>query len=336
MILEAAVMLPPEFTRNIKSTMKKFFVTLVALALTVSLQAQHDDSLDAMKAAMTAAKIHQDSIDESSLVAVYDYECQTRNAEGMVVTDKMKICLLIGQHCTRSFPYRKFRKEREWAEGEERAGTVFLQLKKKEYMEGYDFGSDEELPMLKAESYCFVPQVWMNYPDGMMTVRDAIPPSIYETREERKPIKWELSDDTLTVAGYLCKTAICQLHGRKWTVRYSEDIPTTAGPWKLCGLSGLILEAETDGGTHRFKIADIGRTVAPIYYETNAITSKTSEKMLIMNRITTFCTPLYLKDPYYYITDYDSIDKVYVEKGMIINGTFVNDKPHAFQPLELE
>jgi len=315
--------------------MQKVLVTMMALALTITVQAQQDDGLDAIKAAMTAAKIHQDSIDTSSLVAVYDFKCQTQDADGKAVTDKMKICLLIGQHCTRSFPYRKFRKEQEWAEGEERAGTDFLQLDKREYMDGYDFCSDEELPMLKAESYCFVPQVWMNYPDGMMTVRDAIPPSIYETREERKPINWELNDDTLTVAGYLCKTAICQLHGRKWTVRYSEDIPTTAGPWKLCGLPGLILEAEADGGIHRFKIADIGRTVAPIYYETNAITSKTTEKELIKNRITTFGNRLYLKDPYYYITDYDAIDKVYVEKGMIINGTYVNEKPHVFQPLEL-
>ena len=323
--------------------MKEFFVTMVALTLMVSVQAQQEDDgeyqpsgLDALMAAMTAAKIHQDSIDTSSLVAVYDYECQTQDEDGKAVTDKMKICLLIGQHCTRSFPYRKFLKEQEWAEGKERAGTVFLRLKKREYMEGYDFGSDEELPLLRSESYCIVPQVWMNYPDGMMTVRDAIPPSIYETREERKPINWELSDDTLTVAGYLCKTAICQLHGRKWTVRYSEDIPTTAGPWKLCGLPGLILEAETDGGIHLFTLVSLQRIVSPIYYETNAITSKISEKKLINSRIKTFGNPLYLKDPYYYITDYDTIDKVYAEKGMIINGTYVNDKPHVFHPLELE
>jgi len=55
-------------------------------------------------------------------------------------------------------------------------------------MDGYDFCNDEELPMLKAESYCFVPQVWTDYPEGKVTVRDAIPPTIYETQEERKPI----------------------------------------------------------------------------------------------------------------------------------------------------
>jgi len=317
--------------------MKRQFITLIlALALTIGAQAQQDDGMDAMMAAMIAAKVHQDSIDTSSLVAVYDYECQTQDADGKAVTDRMKLCLQVGQHCTRSFPYRKYRKEREWAEGEERAGTDFLQLRKREYMDGYDFCNDEELPMLKAESYCFVPQVWTDYPEGKVTVRDAIPPTIYETQEERKPITWTLSDDTLMVAGYLCKTAACQLHGRKWTVRYTEDIPTTAGPWKLCGLPGLILKAEADDGVHRFTLVSLERIAAPIYYETNAITSKTSEEKLIKNRIKTFGNRLYLKDPYYYITDYGSFDNVYIKEGMIINGTCVNDKPHVYQPLELE
>lgn len=62
--------------------MKKFLVMMMALVLTIGAQAQQDDGMDAMLAAMIAAKIHQDSIDTSSLVAVYDYECQTQDADG--------------------------------------------------------------------------------------------------------------------------------------------------------------------------------------------------------------------------------------------------------------
>ena len=186
--------------------MQKILVTMMAFALTIGAQAQQDDGMDAMLAAMIAAKIHQDSIDTSSLVAVYDYECQTQDAEGKAVTDRMKVCLQVGQHCTRSYPYRKFRE-----------GT-----------EGYDYMTLEELPLLKSEVYCFMPEVWTDYPEGKVTVRDAIPPTIYETQEERKPIVWTLCEDTLTVAGFPCKTATCQLHGRNWTALYSEDIPTSA------------------------------------------------------------------------------------------------------------
>jgi GLPGLI family protein len=305
-------------------------------------QAQQDDGMDDLMSAMIAAKIHQDSFDTSSLVAVYDYECQTQDADGKAVTDRMKLCLQVGQHYMRSFPYRKYRKEREWAEGEERAGTDFLQLRKREYMDGYDFCNDEELPMLKAESYCFVPQVWTDYPEGKVTVRDAIPPTIYETQEERKPINWELSDDTLTVAGFLCKLATCQLHGRKWTALYSEDIPTSAGPWKLCGLPGLVLKAETDDGIHRFTLASLQRIASPIYYEHNAITTKTSEEKLIKNRIKIFGNKLYPKNPTYYIADRGSMnaDETFCQMGdeilTLVNGVLEDNKAHVYQPLELE
>ena len=315
--------------------MKKILATMTALALTIAAQAQND-GLDDIMAEMMAAKIHQECIDTANLVATYDYECQTQDADGKAVTDRMKLCLLVGRHCTRSFPYRKFRKEREWAEGKKQFAADFLQMNKREYMEGYDFLSEEELPLLRSESFCFMPQVWTNYPEGQVTVRDAIPPSIYETQEQRKNIKWTLNDSTLTVAGYQCKTAVCQLHGLKWTVRYAEDIPTTAGPWKLCGLPGLIVEAVSNDGIHRFTLTELQHATAPIFYETNAITVKTSEEKLIKNRNKTFGNRLYPKDSHYYIANLQSVDVVFVDEGAIINGTFVNDKAHVYMPLEKE
>ena len=310
-------------------------VTMMTFALTLSAQMQaQNDGLDDIMAEMMAAKVHQECIDTANLVVAYDYECRTQDADGKAVTDRMKLCLLVGRHCTRCFPYRKFRKEREWAEGKKQFAADFLQMNKREYMEGYDF--IDELPLLRAESFCFMPQVWTDYPEGQVTVRDAIPPSIYETQEKRKPIKWTLNDSTLTVAGYLCKTAVCQLHGRKWTVRYAEDIPSTAGPWKLCGLPGLIVEAVSDDGIHRFTLTDLQHATAPIFYETNAITVKTSEEKLIKNRNKTFGNRLYPKDSHYYIANLQSVDVVYVDEGSIINGTFVNDKAHVYMPLEKE
>lgn len=48
---------------------------MMAFALTIATQAQQDDGLDAIKAAMTMAKIHQDSIDTSShrFPAIFSY-----------------------------------------------------------------------------------------------------------------------------------------------------------------------------------------------------------------------------------------------------------------------
>lgn len=299
----------------------KHLIILFCVAFAMPMRAQ-EPSLTELFAQMEAVKIHQDSIDSSTLMAVYDYRCMTQDAEGETVVDGMRLCLQVGTHCSRCFPYRKF--ERDMAS------------ENRNYMDGY-FMDDEEQNTLTTESYCFMPEVWRNYPEGKMTVRDAIPPFIYEAQEALESTRWKLSEDTLTVCGYLCKKATCELHGRKWTVRYSEEIPTSAGPWKLCGLPGLIVEAECEGGIHRFTLTDIQRTATTIYLESSAITNKTSGKNLIQNRNKVFGSRLYIKDPLYYAHEsMKTADKVFCKNGMLINGTYVNDKPHAYQALELK
>lgn len=313
--------------------MKKLIATMFILGLTIGAQGQELDGMDAIMASITTVKIHQDSIDTSRLVAVYDYECRTQDAEGKAVTDRMKLCVQVGQHCTRSFPYRKYRMERQWAAGNtdmrSRKGTDG----KLEFLEGWDFIGDEEFPQFKAESYCFMPEVWTNYPDGKVTVRDAIVPTIYETKEERVPIKWELADSS---------QATCLLHGQHWTVRYDEDIPTTAGPWKLCGLPSLIVEAVSEDSIHHFTLTDIQHVAAPIYYETSAITIKTSEAKLIKNRLKILGNKIYAKNPLYYVTNRHSADEIYTDDGSLINGYFVHynserkaNEAHVYQPLEM-
>jgi len=43
------------------------------------------------------------------------------------------------------------------------------------------------------------------------------------------------SDDTLTVAGYVCQKATCLFRGRDYTAWFSNDIPISNGPWKFGG-----------------------------------------------------------------------------------------------------
>lgn len=299
--------------------MKQFcFIFFLLLCQQMWAQSDYDD----LMAAMIAAKIHQDSIDVSSVVVVYNYTCQTQDADGQPVTDSMKVALQIGSHCTRSYPYRKFCEDTE----------------------EIDYLTPENFPILKAEAYCFMPEVWTNYPDGKTTVRDVILPNHYEAQENRKFTDWTLGDDTVTVGNYPCKTATGELHGRRWTVRYTEEIPSSAGPWKLCGLPGLILKAETTDGIHRFTFDGISRTASPIYYEYNAITTKVSEAKLIKNRIKIFGNKHYPKNPQYYIPNRNALngraDVTFLQFDDdffgLVNGILEIKKAHVFQPLELK
>ena len=54
---------------------------------------------------------------------------------------------------------------------------------------------------------------------------------------------WEISDSTKTILGYECIEATTMFNGRKWTAWFTPEIPLDAGPWKLEGLPGLIMEA---------------------------------------------------------------------------------------------
>lgn len=89
-------------------------------------------------------------------------------------------------------------------------------------------------------------------------------------------IDWQIVEDsTKTVLGYECVMAITDYHGRKWTAWFSPEIPVQDGPWKFCGLPGLILEAAEEKGHHRFTVDGIEQSSQSIY----PIYNKDYEKM---------------------------------------------------------
>jgi len=68
---------------------------------------------------------------------------------------------------------------------------------------------------------------------------------------------WVVSDDTLTVAGYLCQKATCRFRGRDYIAWFSNDIPVSNGPWKFGGLPGLILKVYDKDKLYTFECVGI-------------------------------------------------------------------------------
>lgn len=94
----------------------------------------------------------------------------------------------------------------------------------------------------------------------------------YEYRKYSEPIEdrsWTIKDDsTKNVLGYECIMATANYHGRYWTVWFTPEIPVDAGPWKLLGLPGLILEAADSAGHHHFTangIQSVNMNIPPVY-----------------------------------------------------------------------
>lgn len=64
---------------------------------------------------------------------------------------------------------------------------------------------------------------------------------------------WELLSGDTVILGYDCQKARTTFRGVGWTAWYTMDIPVSDGPWKLCGLPGLILFAQDDEKLFRFE-----------------------------------------------------------------------------------
>ena len=82
-------------------------------------------------------------------------------------------------------------------------------------------------------------------------------------QEDIPQINWTLSDSTKEICGYLCHQATASFRGRNWIAWYS-DIPKNVGPWKLNGLPGLILEAQTEDKEHFFTAISVRKSSSPI------------------------------------------------------------------------
>ena len=86
--------------------------------------------------------------------------------------------------------------------------------------------------------------------------------------EDTPQLNWEVGDSTKTILGYECFFASVDYHGRKWIAWFTPEIPVAAGPWKLQGVPGLILEATTVDGLYSFVADGIQQTekfITPIY-----------------------------------------------------------------------
>ncbi len=119
-------------------------------------------------------------------------------------------------------------------------------------------------------SYPIYMYVFKSLSQATTTVYDNVSLNEFEYYSEPyAEMQWEVKDDsTKTIMGYECMMAETDYHGRHWTVWFTPEIPIGDGPWKFCGLPGLILEASEDSGQHTFTANGIEKSnmeITPIY-----------------------------------------------------------------------
>jgi GLPGLI family protein len=254
-------------------------------------------------------------------VVVYDYQCKTQNDAGEPVVDAMEVVVQVGRTMTKSMP---------WSQSSLK--PMSIEADGKAYQ----------------EAYLHMPTVWTDYPLGMTTVRDWIFPHEFEGSEPTPDIAWTLTDDTLTVSGYLCQQATATHRGVEWRVWYTEEIPSSAGPWRLRGLPGLIVRAESEA--HTFCLTELRQEATPITApEKNPDVQRMAYAKLLKHRNDVYGNRQYAKNPFFHVPDLNggnlslggSIRHMEVfelggQQLAFADGHPLLTKAHVYQPLELK
>lgn len=96
--------------------------------------------------------------------------------------------------------------------------------------------------------------IYKNYPQkGMLTFVDEIFDNNYHYVDQLEIPVWDIKADKKKILEYNCQKAVTTFCGRVWNVWFTSEIPVQEGPWKLCGLPGLILQAEDSDGDYTFQ-----------------------------------------------------------------------------------
>lgn len=103
-----------------------------------------------------------------------------------------------------------------------------------------------------------------NFELRTITVWDSQMGDRYRYPVEMDDLQWELLDSTKNVLDYECQLASADYHGRKWYAWFTQEIPVQDGPWQLCGLPGLIMEAATADGEYGFTIKGLQQCDEPL------------------------------------------------------------------------
>lgn len=111
-----------------------------------------------------------------------------------------------------------------------------------------DKRDDTQLPSGHYWSY-----IYKNIHNGKVTERCYFDMERWQYSEDWEKPEWAIGDDTRTILGYECVEATTEYRGRRWTAWFAPEIPIQDGPWKLCGLPGLILEAHDANNDYIFE-----------------------------------------------------------------------------------
>lgn len=86
---------------------------------------------------------------------------------------------------------------------------------------------------------------------------------------ENKAFDWQITSDTASLHGLTCQKATLDFGGREWIAWFAPEIPIPDGPYKFCGLPGLIVSISDSKGHWTFDMVRLEETDRTVHVEFN-------------------------------------------------------------------
>jgi GLPGLI family protein len=103
---------------------------------------------------------------------------------------------------------------------------------------------------------------YFQYPNEQkLFTKDNLMMGEYLIQGSMPAIDWTISGDTATFGGLHCQKATGHFKGRDYIAWFCPDLPVHAGPWKLNGLPGVIVDAHDTKNEVVFTFDGVEKTV---------------------------------------------------------------------------
>ena len=115
-------------------------------------------------------------------------------------------------------------------------------------------------------------RIYKDFGNGKITLFDKIGMDWFKIVETLPAFEWNLCNEWKDINGYRVSKATCCFRGRSYEAWYAPDIPVSDGPWKFCGLPGLVFEVYDTPCHYHYRLTGIRTKEVPVDYpDLNAI-----------------------------------------------------------------
>lgn len=99
--------------------------------------------------------------------------------------------------------------------------------------------------------------VYKDFKNKKLEVGDDIAVKFYLISDTLANFKWKIGKEQKKILNYNCTKATTTFRGRSYEAWFTDDIAISNGPWKFCGLPGLIVTVNDVNSVFSYKLTGI-------------------------------------------------------------------------------